>query len=71
MGGDKSVREAGCSGFRETRRLGWRTSPYLLLRKLEGEGPKNFIKMIEFIALSPEKPKKQCFCSAYGEIQMT
>jgi hypothetical protein len=41
--------------------LGWKTSPYSLLRKLEAEGLKNFTGMIEFIAVSPGKPKKQCF----------
>lgn len=33
--------QCGC-GFRETQRLGWETSLYLLLRKLESEGPKKF-----------------------------
>ena len=33
--------QCGC-GFRETRRLDQRTFLYLLLRKLESEGPKIF-----------------------------
>jgi hypothetical protein len=63
-GGDRSVPGAQCRcRSPEMRRLGWGTSPYLLLSKLEGEGPKNFVGMIEFIAVSPGKPKKQCFFS--------
>jgi hypothetical protein len=39
----KSVPGAQCGcGFRETQGLGWGTSLYLLLRKLESEGPKKF-----------------------------
>jgi hypothetical protein len=32
-------------GFRETQRLGWESSLYLLLRKLESEGPKKFYRV--------------------------
>jgi len=37
----------------------------LLLRKLEGESPKNFVGMIEFIAVSSGQAKKWCFSSAF------
>lgn len=42
----KSVPGAQCGcGFRETQGLGWGTSLYLLLRKLESEGSKKFYRV--------------------------
>jgi hypothetical protein len=41
--------------------LGWKTSPYSLLRKPKAAVPRILQEWIEFIAVSPGKPKKQCF----------
>lgn len=45
-GRGKSVPGALCGcGFRETQGSGWGNSLYLLLRKLESEGPKKFYRV--------------------------